>query len=330
MVITNRAGRDRGEGMSEKRIGVAVSGANTTAVLDGIKRAEELGIHAAWLTTGGARLDSITALAAAADRTRDIMFGTSIVPTYPRHPLVMVQQAQVVAQLAPGRFRLGVGPSHRPSMEAMGMDFRSPLGHLREYLQILKALLQTGQVDMDGKYYKAHETIPEIIDIPVMASALQPKSFEVCGEESDGAISWVCPGEYLREVALPAMKVGAERAGRPVPPLIAHAPVCVHDNPAEVRDAVRQRVTNPRMPFYQRMFAAAGYSEASIGTWSDAMVDATALFGNEEDVEEKIEGLFAIGATEVLASPVPAGPDEAASLERTLQLLGKVSKSMGS
>jgi F420-dependent oxidoreductase-like protein len=316
--------------MSEKRIGVAVSGANTTAVLDGIKRAEELGIHAAWLTTGGARLDSITALAAAADRTRDIMFGTSIVPTFPRHPLVMVQQAQVVAQLAPGRFRLGVGPSHRPSMEAMGMDFRAPLGHLREYLQILKGLLQTGQVDIDGKYYIAHETIPEIIDIPVMASALQPKSFEVCGEESDGAISWVCPGEYLRDVALPAMRVGAERAGRPVPPLIAHAPVCVHDNPAEVRAAVQQRITNPRLPFYQRMFVAAGYSEASSGGWSDAMVDATALYGNEEDVEEKLEGLFALGATEVLASPVPAGPDEAASLERTLQLLGKVSRSMGS
>jgi alkanesulfonate monooxygenase SsuD/methylene tetrahydromethanopterin reductase-like flavin-dependent oxidoreductase (luciferase family) len=51
----------------------------------------------------------------------------------------MVQQTQVVAQLAPGRFRLGVGPSHRPMMESMGMNFTSPLGHLREYVHILKA-----------------------------------------------------------------------------------------------------------------------------------------------------------------------------------------------
>src|SRR5205085_2174864 len=82
---------------------------------------------------------------------------------------------------------------HRPSMVGMGMNFRAPLGHLREYLQILKALLQTGKVDFDGTYYRAHETIPEPLDVPVMASALQPKSFELCGAESDGAISWVRP-----------------------------------------------------------------------------------------------------------------------------------------
>ena len=138
----------------------------------------------------------------------------------------MVQQAQVVAQLAPGRFRLGIGPSHRPTIEAMGIPFSSPLGHLRGYLRILKALLQQGRVDMDGTYYKAHETIPEPLDLRIMASALQRGSFELCGEEADGAISWICPGVYLRDVALPAMQLGAQRAGHPVPPLIAHTPVC--------------------------------------------------------------------------------------------------------
>ena len=50
-----------------------------------------------------------------------------------------------------------------------------------------------------------HETIPEPADVPVMASALQRRSFELCGAEADGAISWVCPGGYLRDVAIPAM-----------------------------------------------------------------------------------------------------------------------------
>ena len=95
----------------------------------------------------------------------------------------------VVSQLAPGRFRLGVGPSHRPIIEAMGIPFASPLGHLHEYLRILKALLQQGRMDIDGTYYKAHETIPDPLDLPVMASALQHGSFELCGEEADGAIS---------------------------------------------------------------------------------------------------------------------------------------------
>src|SRR5919199_2431609 len=253
-------------------IGVAIRGNTASEVLALIEQAEHLGIQAAWMTTGGARLDSITLFAAAALRTQHIKLGTSIVPTFPRHPLVMVQQAQVVAQLAPGRFRLGVGPSHRPTIEAMGIQFTSPLGHLREYLRIVKALLQQGRVDMDGTYYKAHETIPEPLDVPVMASALQRGSYELCGEEADGAISWVCPGLYLRDVALPAMHAGAERAGRPAPPLIAHAPVCVHDNAAEVYAAGREQIMNPRLPFYQHMFIAAGFPEAKNGTWSDRMI----------------------------------------------------------
>jgi len=210
----------------------------------------------------------------------------------------------------------------------MGLPFTSPLGHLREYLRILKALLQQGRVDMDGTYYKAHETILEPLDLPVMASALQRGSFELCGEEADGAISWICPGTYLRDVALPAMQAGAERVGRPVPPLIAHAPVCVHDNAEEVRTAVREQIQNPRLPFYRQMLIAAGFPEATDGTWSDAMIDAVVLWGNEDRVTERLHGLFAYGATEILASPVLAGRDRAASFDRTMRLLGHVAHSI--
>ena len=64
-----------------------------------------------WMTTGDARLDSITTVADAATRTHEIKFGTSGVQTFPRHPLAMVQQSRVVAQLAPDRFRIGINPS---------------------------------------------------------------------------------------------------------------------------------------------------------------------------------------------------------------------------
>ena len=313
--------------MSDQLIGVAVSGTNAPEVLGRIERSEQAGIPAVWMTTGGARLDSLTVFAAAAGRTQRIKFGTSIVPTFPRHPLVTAQQVQEVAQLAPGRFRLGVGPSHRPTMQAMGVNFRSPLNHLREYLKILKALLQTGKVDFDGTFYQAHETIPEPVDVPVMASALQRGSFELCGAEADGAISWICPGTYLRDVALPAMKAGAEQAGRPVPPLIAHAPVCVHDNVDEVRAAVRQQIMNPRMPFYQRMMVNAGFPEAVEGTWSDAMIDAVVLWGDETRVAERIQEMFSFGAAEVLVSPIGAGEDQTGSVHRTTRLLAELAKS---
>lgn len=153
-------------------------------------------------------------------------------------------------------------------------------------------------------------------------------SFELCGAEADGAISWICPGEYLRDVGLPAMHVGAERAGRPVPPLIAHAPVCVHDHAEEVRDAVREQIQNPRLPFYRQMLVAAGFPEAEHGTWSDAMIDAGVLWGDEARVAERLHTLLTYGATEILASPVLAGRDRTASLERTMRLLGRVAQSL--
>ena len=269
--------------MSDKLIGVAVTGARAQDVNATIQQAEALGVGGAWLTTGGARIDSLTVFAAAAEKTGSIKFGTSIVPTYPRHPLVVAQQAQVVAQLAPGRIRVGVGPSHRPSMASLGIRMQSPLGHLREYLQVLKSLLQTGSVDFDGDHYQAHDAIAGPLDIPVMASALRSGSFELCGAEADGAISWVCPRAYLRDTALPAMQKGADAAGRPTPPLIAHAPVVVHDNYEEVRTAFREQFGNyPRLPFYRRMLVAAGYPEAREAAWSDAMIDGLVIWGERE------------------------------------------------
>ena len=316
--------------MDQKKIGVVVAGADGVAVLEGIEKAEDLGIHAAWLTTGGAGLDALTLFAGAAVRTKNIMLGTSITPTFPRNPVAVAQQVQVLSHLAPGRFRLGVGPSGRAGMEeTFGVNFQAPLGHLREYLRILRSLLQQGEVDLQGRYYKARARIASPSDVPVMASALGSRAFRLCGAQSDGAISWVCPGAYLRDVGLPSMKEGADRAGRPVPPLIAHAPVCVHDDPEEARAAVRRQFGNfARSPFYQQMFIAAGYPETSEGEWSDAMVDAVALCGDESTVAEKVRGLLDMGATEVMASPVPAGDDPIAYLDRTLQLLAQTAKSL--
>jgi F420-dependent oxidoreductase-like protein len=316
--------------MAQKLLGVVVSAPDSAGILAGIEQAEQLGISAAWLTTGGTGLDALTLYAAAAVRTSRIRLGTSITPTFPRHPLVVVQQVQVLAQLAPGRFRLGLGPSHRPNMErAFGVDFRAPLGHLREYVQIVKTLLHTGSVDFDGRYYHAHGQIRTPVEVPVMASALQQRSFELCGEVADGAISWVCPGVYLRDVALPAMRAGAEKAGREAPPLLAHAPVCVHEKPDEVRAAAQQQLANyVRLPFYVQMLTAAGFPEASTGAWSDAMIDAVVLSGAESRVAERLQELFAFGATEVLVSPLAAGSDRTASVERTLRLLAQVAKAV--
>ena len=314
--------------MPDQLVGAAIRGSTISEVQTNIARAEELGLNAAWMTTGGASLDSLTCFAASAGATTNIKLGTSIIPTYPRHPLVVAQQAQVVDQLAPGRLRLGVGPSHRPTIESMGIEFNAPLGHLREYIQVLKSLLQTGSVDFQGIHYSAKASIPGPLDVQVMGSALRTGSFELCGAVADGAISWICPGVYLRDVALPAMEKGANESGRPVPPLIAHAPVCVHDDLDEVRAAVREQFGHPGLPFYQTMLIASGYPEASNGQWSDSMIDGVVILGDEETCAQRIQELFEMGATEILASPVTAGADRAASLDRTMRLLGQSAASV--
>src|SRR5438105_9765891 len=184
-------------------IGVAVQAPNAGAVVAMIERLEKLGIPAAWLTTGGAGLDGLTLFAAAALRTEHILLGTCIVPTFPRHPIVMVQQTQVVAQLAPNRFRLGIGPSHKPTIESMfGIAFERPLSHLAEYLTIVKDLLHKGELSHQGERFRVQARLAQPAPVPVMISALRPGSFALAGAEADGAISWVSPYAYLREQAL--------------------------------------------------------------------------------------------------------------------------------
>ncbi|MBM3347719.1 MAG: LLM class flavin-dependent oxidoreductase [Betaproteobacteria bacterium] len=312
--------------MASMQIGAAIHADDAREALELIQSMEKYGVHAAWMTNSGARLDGISVMAVAASHTQRIKLGTSIVPTYPRHPLTMAAQARVVADLAPGRFRLGIGPSHRPNMEAMGMSFHDPLGHLREYLEVLNAILKTGSVDFKGRYYRACDTIPAPLDMLVMAAALRRNAFELCGGLSDGAITWLCPGPYLRDVALPALNAGAAAANRPPPPLIAHVPVCVHDDEAEVRAAVRAQIMNVRLPFYQQMFADAGYPEAVQGAWSDRMIDGVVLWGSEARVAGKLREFGAWGGGEILASIVTAGPDRKASRDRCLRLLGEVAR----
>ncbi len=315
--------------MADRIIGAQIVARDAAGIVDGIVHAEELGIPAVWLTTGGTAPDGLTVFAAAAMRTSRVLMGTAITPTFPRHPISVVQQAVALASLAPGRFRLGVGPSHKPAMEGtFGIPFERPLAHLRAYLAVLKGLLQQGAADVDQAGIVAHARLAgPPPGIPVMASALQKRSFTLCGELADGAITWLCPAAYVRDVALPALRAGAERANRQSPPLVMHVPVCVSDDPAAVRETVRAQYAGYlRTISYPAMLAASGFPEALQGEWSDQMIDAVIVHGSENAVGERLRGLLAMGADEIIASPLAAGPDGAATIERSLRLVGELSK----
>ncbi len=306
-------------------VGVHVAAATAGKTVEGIVAAEQAGIDAVWMTSGGVAPDPFAVLAAAAMKTERIKFGTSIVPTFPRHPLVMAQGAIAVDQLAPGRLRLGVGPSHKPTMEGMfGLEFERPLQHLREYLTILRALLQEGQVDFKGERLESHAQLAAPTGVTVMASALRTNGFRLCGEIAEGAISWVCPLPYLRDVAVPAIKAGAAKAGREAPPLVAHVPVVVSDDADAVREAARRQIGfYPRVPFYSQMFVDAGFPEAAEGQMSDRMIDALVVHGSAETVKDRLREVTSYGAGELLAMPIQSDPE---AWDRTIAALGELAR----
>lgn len=313
--------------MGEGRVGVATHESDLLRTLEHIALAESVGVPAFWLTSGPGRPDALSVYTAAAARTRSIRMGTSIIPTFPRHPLVLAQQAADIAQLAPGRFRLGLGPSHRPIIEGIfGIPHERPLEHLREFVTVVKTALANGAVDFEGRRYRVHGRLARAADVPVLISALQGGSFELAGAVAEGAISWICPAPYLRDVALPALERGARSAGRPTPLLVGHAFVAVTEDGAAVEQTARERLGHyVRLPFYQRMFVAAGHPEAASGAWSAGMLRAVVLHGAEAQVAEQVRAfLRTSGASELIASVLPVGLDSQASTERSIRLVASL------
>jgi F420-dependent oxidoreductase-like protein len=311
--------------MAMTTIGAAVHEKTASDMLAAIRHAEQAGVPTIWLTTG-AGPDAMTVFAAASACTQKIRFGTAIVPTFPRHPLVVAQQAADIANLASHRFTLGVGPSHAPSMARFGMAYTRPLEHVREFVNILKPLLKGQQVNVTGKRYTVNAKLAYAGEVPVIISALRAGSFALAGEIADGAVTWLCPAPYLRDVALPAMEKGAKTAGRPRPKLIAHAFVALTTDAGELARGIAESLGHyPNHRNYQEMFAAAGMPEAREGRWSQAMIDAVLLHGTPAECERQLRQFMDVSGCEEMILSVMGmgtGADRAASVRRTLDWIG--------
>lgn len=111
-------------------------------MLAAFERAEAAGFDAAWMPNIFG-FDAVTLLSLAGQVTSSIELGTFVVPTYPRHPTALAQQALTAAAATNGRFTLGIGLSHRVVIENMlGLDYSKPVRHMREYLSVLVPLLE--------------------------------------------------------------------------------------------------------------------------------------------------------------------------------------------
>jgi F420-dependent oxidoreductase-like protein len=290
-------------------------------------RTEEQGFHGLWLGSAFG-FDPIMALAAAGPVTSRLQLGVAVIPTWPRHPVVAAQQALTASAMCGGRFRLGVGPSHEPVMGMYGIAFDRPISHLREYLTVVRALVSERRVQHDGDRYRvtAFLDVADAPPVPVLLGVLREQMARLAGACADGALCWLGPASYLRDTVVPAVAAGAREAGRDAPPIVAELPCALsRDRDAVHEMAARDLGIYPQMPFYRALFEAAGV-ELDGRRWSDAMIDASVLHGDEDGLAAKVRALFDAGADEVALSPFGVGDDPARSQADCIQVLSDMAK----
>lgn len=295
------------------RVGLGFRPDDARQALDLIARAEAARVDTIWTVMGALARDTPTIFAAAAVQTSTIKLGTSIVPAFTRHPIALATQVLALEDLAPGRIRLGIGPSHQRTMiPAYGLPFDKPLTQLREYLHLLRAALNDGKVSFTGEYYQSEAALPRTTNTPVLISALRENAFELAGELSDGALTWLCPIDYLVQTGKPALERGAAGVGRPAPPLIAHVLVSPRTDRDAVRADTRQALAYyAGATFYQRMFAAAGFPLGSNNEIPDALIDNLVLSGDDDEIVAGIQQLLDRGMDELLLNLVPSADPHA-------------------
>jgi F420-dependent oxidoreductase-like protein len=260
-------------------------------------------------------IDAIMAAALCARATSKIELGTAVVPTYPRHPVAMAQQALSAQAACGGRFALGIGLSHQVVIENMfGLSFARPYSHMREYLAVLAPLIRAGSVGYQGEEFRvsANLAVPGAASCPILLAALAPKMLALAGAEADGTITWMTGPNTLREHTVPRLTEAAARAGRPAPRVVVGLPIAVTSDVAAARAAAaRIFQIYGALPSYRAMLDREG---------AEGPADV-AIVGDASAVGEQIERLRAIGVSDYLAIPYPVGPDGPATVERTRELL---------
>lgn len=304
------------------RIGLNATGlvaqGSVQAFVEHARAAEADGFASYWVAehpTGG--LDALTVLTVVGQSVTSMELGTAVIPTYPRHPMVLAGQALTAQSAIDGRLTLGIGLSHQSMMGELGLEDDKPIRHLRDYLSILVPLIEDGSVDYQGESLSCRASVFRPAERPpqVLVAALGPQTLQVAGARTAGtSLAWVGP-KTVREHIVPRLGEAAEAAGRGAPRVLATLPICVTDDPA----AIRSRITATaamyaQLPSYQAMFEREGVSEPG----------ELGLVGSEAQVEEQLAVLAAAGVTDYAASEFTPSPDER---EHTRALLKRLAAS---
>ncbi|WP_280368203.1 LLM class F420-dependent oxidoreductase [Nocardia wallacei] len=280
-------------------------------ITDDLAQAAEEGFDSAWLSHIFG-IDALTALAVAGSQVPGIELGTAVVPTYPRHPAAMAQQARTAALAAgPGRLTLGIGLSHQVVIENMfGYGFERPARHMKEYLSILLPLLEGETVCYQGETLSANLalSVPNEGRVPVLVAAMGTQMLKLAGRRADGTVLWMTGPATIRDHIAPTITAAATEAGRPAPRVVCALPVLVTDDVDGARQSAAEVFgAYGSLPSYRAMMDREGA----------AGPEDLAIIGSEEHVAARLREVSEAGATEFYGV-VFAGGDAAA---RTRKLL---------
>jgi F420-dependent oxidoreductase-like protein len=293
------------------------------------KAAERLGYESVWLSQLPDARDASLVVAAYAAATERIKFGMGVLPIYTRHPTAMVQMAATLDEMTRGRFILGLGVSHKVTVESMwGLHLDQPVEAMREYLTIVQTSLAEGGCSFEGKHFSAQwsYSAPRPRNLPVMIAALSSRMLDLAGEMTDGVILWMCAPNYIREHVVPIVKAARERVGKSLDgfEIVAHVPVCLTSDRAAALDVFRPVVSRyANLPYYRKVLDVAGYKEQlDAGNITEGMLDDFAGIGDEQQVRAAIQRYREAGLTLPAVGPF-SGHKGAAGYEATLEAAAK-------
>jgi 5,10-methylenetetrahydromethanopterin reductase len=259
--------------------------------------------------------DAMTALAVVGTKVPRIELGTSVVPTFPRHPHAIAQQAHTVAAASGNRFTLGIGLSHKIVIENMfGLSYDKPVRHLREYLSVLMPLSRNEPANFDGEMYRVHAPVHAngSTGFGVVVAALGEQMLRVTAALADGTLTWCTGPVTLGGHTIPTITEAAEKFGRPAPRVIAALPVCVTtDIEAASARAAEEFAAYGALPSYRAMLDREGVAGPA----------DIAIIGTAAQVQDRVAALADIGVTDFAAVEVAGTPDEAADTREALKAL---------
>lgn len=276
--------------------------------------------------------DSLTLLMAYAAATEKIKLGTGVLPIYSRTPVATAQQAATIDEYSGGRMILGLGVSHAVTVENWyGTTIERPVSAMREYVGAVRAMF-TGEDPPEGEFFPTrfhfmgYEPRP---DLPIYVAALSPNMLQLAGEIADGVMLWLCNPPYIRDVVLPEVRAGRERAGKSMEgfDVVAAVPSAVTDDRESAYATMRgDLVTYWGLPFYRAMIERSGFAdeiaafdagmaagdvEAAKRGISDRFLDSLTAIGSPEDVRAGVGRYREAGATSPGVGAVPRTDFEA-------------------